>query len=177
MTINVKNISSGQIVSIDTDYVVTVEIQTSTTLKVTLKNKMTYIVEYHEELLKKAPVQLNLFGKDLDKGIDRGEQKKLRGIKRAVDHANIKNAGTWLEQAYQSAKLFLASKKVGYTFMVEDIRVWTEVNNLVPQPPDRRAWGGMVSRLVKEGFIARVGFGTVKNEIAHKAVATVWIKK
>lgn len=175
MTINVKNISSGQSLSIDTDYVLSVEIQTSTTIKVTLKNKMSYIVEYHEELLKKAPVQLNIFSSDLD--IDRGEQKKLKGIKRAVDHANIKNAGTWLEQAYQSAKLFLSSKKVGYTFMMEDIRNWTEEYKLVPPPPDKRAWGGMVSRLVKEGFIGKVGFGTVKNENAHKAVATVWIKK
>ena len=176
MTINVKNISSGQVISIDTDYINSVEVQTSTTLKVTLKNKMTYIVEYHEELLKKAPVQLNLFGSDLDKGIDRGEQKKLRGIKRSVDHANIKNAGTWSDKAYQASKLFLTSKKTGYTFMVEDIRNWTEEHNLIPPPPSKRAWGGMVKSLVKEGLIEKVGHGTVKNENAHKCFAAVWSK-
>lgn len=174
MTINVKNISSGQVIPIDTDYINSVEVQTSTTLKVTLKNKMKYIVDHHEELLKKAPVQLDLF--NIEPLVDRGEQKKLRGIKRAVDHANIKNAGTWSNKAYQASKLFLSSKKNGFTFMIEDIRTWTEEHNLIPPPPSKRAWGGMVKSLVKEGLIHKVGHGTVKNENAHKCFAAVWCK-
>lgn len=176
MIISVRNISTGQSVSIDTEYVLTAEIQTSTTLKVTLKNKMIYVVESHPELLKKAPVQLNLFGSDLDKDIDRGEEKKLRGIKRAVDHANIKNAGTWSEQAYEACKFFLSTKAPGYIFMIEDIRNWTEMYNVIPPPPSKRAWGGIVQRLVSNKLIEKKGHGTVKNENAHKCFAAVWGK-
>jgi hypothetical protein len=173
MNINATNISSGQPISIDTNFISTVEIQTSTTLKVTMKNKMIYIVEANEELLKKAPKQLELF--DMPK-IDLGEQKKIRGIKRAVDHANVKNAGTWSDKAYQASKLFLASKSTGFIFMVEDIRTWTEEHNMIPAPPSKRAWGGMVRSLVSQGLIKKVGHGTVKNENAHKCFAAVWCK-
>ncbi len=173
MVIYAKNISSGQITPIDTDFVSSVEIQTANTLKVTMNNKMVYIVQSDEELLKKAPKQLALF----DNITDRGEAKKIKGIKRAIDHANIKNAGTWSEKAYQTMKLFLSSKKTGYVFMTEDVRFWAEEHNLLPVPPSKRAWGGIVQKLVREGIIVKAGHSTVKNENAHKCFATMWSKK
>lgn len=172
MDIVVKNLSSGQLITLQDDYIASVEVESASTLKVKLKNKMTYIVEYHDDLLRKAPKQLALF----DPVPNRGEKLKIKGIKRAVDHANIKNAGTWADKAYQTVKLYLLPKKPGYSFLIEDVRMWAEEHSLLPEPPNKRAWGGITKKLVKESIMHKVGHANVKNENAHSCFATMWAK-
>ncbi|MFZ1704404.1 MAG: hypothetical protein WAT79_08650 [Saprospiraceae bacterium] len=177
--IKVFNSSSGEMMDIDIDSITGVIRNNENTLKVFLGN-IHHIVNNHADLIPliKNQVQLNIFGFEPPppKIVDKGEENKQKGIRRAVDHANIKNAGTWSDKAYHATLSYISNKKKGFSFMMEDVRVWAETNNIVPEPPSKRAWGGTPLRLVREGLIYKSGFGTVKNENANKCYASVWAK-
>lgn len=178
-TISVTNSNSGEKMDIDMDSITGVIRNNDSTLKVYL-GKIYHIVNNHTDLIPliKNQVQLNIFGFEIvpDKPTNNGEENKQKGIRRAVDHANIKNAGKWSDKAYHATKSYISNKKKGFSFMMEDVRVWAETNNIVPPPPSKRAWGGTPLRLVKDGLIYKSGFGTVKNENANRCYASVWTK-
>lgn len=176
MEIHVSNHNTGETISLDTDHITGVIKHDNSTLKVFLNN-MNYIVHNHPVLMPmiKQKVQLEIFGFD-EPRIDRGEVNKQKGIKKAVDHANIKSAGRWADMAYLATKSYIETKRTGFSFMMEDVRMWAEENQILPDPPSKRAWGGIPLRLVKERLIYKSGFGIVKNENANKCYASVWTK-
>lgn len=90
------------------------------------------------------------------------------GIQKAIDSANreVKN---WSDVAYGYLLGYIRNHN---EFMIEDIRVSSE--GLVPEPPSKRAWGGIAVKAAKNGFIKRKGFQSVKNVKAHKTPATLW---
>lgn len=81
------------------------------------------------------------------------------GAQRAIDHAD-KKSPHWSEQA----RGFMA----GFILQVPHFtseQVWIAAEKAgIPQPPDRRAWGGVIQGFMKRGLIRKlgVGFSTLK---------------
>lgn len=95
-------------------------------------------------------------------------QLRDKGIEQAIDNAEATH-DNWGDLAYS----FLIGYAMLHTqFMAEDVRVSSI--GIVPEPPSKRAWGGVFVRAKKSGLIKSVGFGCVKNPKAHRTPATVW---
>lgn len=90
------------------------------------------------------------------------------GMQRAVDHAEEK-VQSWSDIA---CTFLIQYIKSGKEFMVEDVRKASA--GIVPEPPSLRAWGGVIRRAAKAGFIYRVGYKKVSNVKAHATPASVW---
>jgi len=97
-----------------------------------------------------------------------GEDLRDEGIEQALNHAN-ETAERWSEIAYDFLKRYMLDNPV---FMAENVR--EAAANIVPEPPSKRAWGGVLVRAAKEGLIIRMGFRNVKNARAHCTPATLW---
>jgi len=97
-----------------------------------------------------------------------GKQLRDRGIKQAIDHAEKvhENRG---EKAYQ---FLLSYAKNNKEFMTEDVR--NASKGIVPEPPSKRAWGGVVVRAKNSGVIQRIDYRNVTNPKAHATPATLW---
>jgi hypothetical protein len=93
------------------------------------------------------------------------------GIQRAIDNANRKEP-KWADMAYGFLLGFIMKHK---EFMTEEIRESAE--KLIPHPPSKRAWGGVIVRAVKAGLIYRSGYRNTKNIKAHCTPAAVWRSK
>jgi len=96
---------------------------------------------------------------------------KEKGIKKAMDNAN-RVVPEWSELAYKFVKNYVNKRRK--PFMAEDVR--ESSFGVVPEPPHKRAWGGIIRRVACEGLIVRVAFDKVRNETAHHAIASVWKK-
>ena len=97
-----------------------------------------------------------------------GEDLRDEGIEQALNHAN-ETAERWSEIAYDFLKRYMLDNPV---FMAENVR--EAAANIVPEPPSKRAWGGVLVRAAKEGLIIKMGFRNVKNARAHCTPATLW---
>ena len=98
-----------------------------------------------------------------------GQELRDRGIKQSEDNANDKHEN-WSQQAYDFLLIYI---KFHHQFLAEDVR--TDSNFLgVPEPPSKRAWGGIIVRAKKAGLIKSIGFRSVKNPKAHCTPATLW---
>lgn len=96
------------------------------------------------------------------------EQLRDKGIKQAVDHANNK-IEKWSDKAYE----FLLKYMLDHNqFMVEEVREASE--EIVPPPPSKRAWGGIIRKAANAKLIKRIDCRIVKNPKAHCAIASVW---
>jgi len=98
-----------------------------------------------------------------------GEQLKEAGMNLALESAEADFNG-WADSAFSFLQGFILSYKS--SFMAEDIRLASA--GYVPEPPSKRAWGGIIARAAKAGLIRRVGFASVKNAKAHCTPASVW---
>lgn len=114
--------------------------------------------------------QLDLFSQPLESETTK-EQLRDAGIRQAVDHADMLHIN-WSENAFQYLKHYIRDNKV---FMAEDVR--ESARGIIPEPPSKRAWGGVIVRAVKQGMITRIGFSNVKNIKAHCTPATLWSVK
>jgi hypothetical protein len=91
------------------------------------------------------------------------------GIERAVRHADAQEPG-WSDVAL----MFLERHaRRNAAFMTEEVRVAAEEWGLAA-PPYRRAWGAVVRRAVKAGFIAADGFSPQRSASCHCSPKTVW---
>jgi len=97
-----------------------------------------------------------------------GQIARDKGIAQSLDSANgaVKN---WSDIAYGFLLGYADSHKV---FMIEELR--NASVGFVPEPPSKRAWGGIAVRASKTGIIERIGFQNVKNAKAHCTPATLW---
>lgn len=100
-----------------------------------------------------------------------GAELRDKGIQRAVDHANEVHEG-WSDQAFKFLKAFLLTHRG--EFMTEYVRA--AASGIVPEPPSKRAWGGVMTRAKNEGLIRSIGFRSVTNAKAHCTPASVWLK-
>ncbi len=78
---------------------------------------------------------------------------RQEAAERATAHADRENAG-WGGQAYDALVSFLERRE---RFMTQDY-VEAAIAGGLAEPPDRRAFGSVVSRAVKAGLIVREGF-------------------
>lgn len=79
--------------------------------------------------------------------------KRDRGIERAVTHADAVSK-LWSERAY---RWFVIYARTHAEFMSEQAREYAEANGL-PAPSDKRAWGGVAQRALREGIVERIGY-------------------
>jgi hypothetical protein len=89
-------------------------------------------------------------------------------IQRGVDHAD-KVHGNWSDQAYEFLKGYA---EINPVFMVEDVRNASQ--GIVPEPPSKKAWGGVIRKAAHNGIVFKAGYRTVKNVKAHHTPASVW---
>lgn len=97
-----------------------------------------------------------------------GEELKVEGMARAVNHADQKEP-EWSSIAFSFLLQYIRSHD---QFMGEDVRMASF--GIVPEPPSARAWGSIISRAAKGGFITRIGYESVTNAKAHRSPASVW---
>ena len=93
-------------------------------------------------------------------------QKK--GINAAVENADacIPN---WSEIAM--SELLDYARHCKRSFLVEEVRMHRDV----PEPPSKRAWGGVVRRAASDGYLAHAGYANTTNAKAHGTPASLWV--
>lgn len=94
---------------------------------------------------------------------------KEKGILQAITHANQK-IHKWSDKAYAHLLEYI---KTNSQFKTEDARAYAEKQGL-EEPPSKRAWGGVVLRAARSGFIIKGGHAIVDNPKAHNCLATLW---
>ena len=112
---------------------------------------------------KRKNIQLDLF--------PTGQELRDIGIERAVDHAN-RVVENWSDKAYAFFLMFL-DRHQGQ-FMAEYVRA--AAAGIVPDPPDARAWGGILAKAAKDGKIKSLGYVPQHNPQAHRSPKNVWVK-
>jgi hypothetical protein len=101
-----------------------------------------------------------------------GEALKLKGISDAAEHAEREHPN-WNKDAIHLLQIFCQFKGLGNTFTAEEFREYAEAKKL-PEPPSLRAYGSVILKCSRAGFIAHAGYTKVKNPKAHRATASVW---
>lgn len=99
-----------------------------------------------------------------------GKDKRDSGIAQAVLHAEAVTPG-WAEQAEQFLFQYLRTGQG--KFLCEDVRAFAQQHGL-PDPPSKRAWGGVMASAARAGVIRQAGYGKVKNAAAHCTPAALW---
>lgn len=97
-----------------------------------------------------------------------GADLRDEGMNKAIIHADYVTE-KWSDMAYAFLMKYIQSHPF---FMAEDVREASK--EIVPEPPHKRAWGGIVRRAATEGFIIGCGIQKVKNPTSHCANAAVW---
>jgi hypothetical protein len=106
---------------------------------------------------------------EIQKKIDfTGEELRDAGMALSIESAEQVHEN-WAEIAYQFLVKYINTHS---EFMIEEVRA--AAINIVPDPPSKRAWGGVVVRARKNFLISRKGFRNVTNSKAHCTPATLW---
>lgn len=101
------------------------------------------------------------------------------GMNRAADHANRK-IDLWEVAAMAAIKLYIASvAKRDHDFMTEEVRLHVEERGMVAEPPDKRAWGRPIRKLIKAGVIAQATDDRgrelfARSKTGHKRPMPLW---
>jgi hypothetical protein len=94
-------------------------------------------------------------------------------IQMGVDHADvvqiIETGEVWSELASNFLESYILSHD---EFMAEDVR--NASVGMVPEPPDQRAWGGIIQKYSKAGIIYRIGYRPMKSPNCHMNPKAVW---
>lgn len=81
-------------------------------------------------------------------------ERGLRGMERAVDHAERVHSD-WGQKALAALRAHVRTLPFDAKFIVEDVRGVAEL--LVPEPPDRRAWGAVTQAAIRSRVIVKTG--------------------
>lgn len=103
----------------------------------------------------------------------KASQERDAGIERAVSHANSVSNG-WSDIAFNKLKEFL--QIFSDPFQAEEVRSFAAVDDDFPEPPSRRAWGGVIRTAAHRGLIKKVGFKNTKSVRSHCTPAALWQK-
>jgi hypothetical protein len=93
------------------------------------------------------------------------------GISRAINHAN--HIDPTLGERALSYVQQIARSSGQRTVTSEYIRQYAEQNGL-PFPPDKRAWGAVMRRAAKAGYIRKVGWTTATDPKVHCNPVSLW---
>jgi len=105
---------------------------------------------------------------------DEGGVLRDAGMQQAIDHAE-QETPKWSDLALEKVREFVRTYP-HLEFMAENVREWSHHKGL-PEPPSKRAWGGVMVRAAHQGLIVKIGISQVKNPTAHCANANVWRRK
>lgn len=108
---------------------------------------------------------------ELPFNVEHGKSLAETGMQMAIESAQQKSKD-WKEDAMDLLREFIQTKK---EFMCEEFREYAHAHGLLV-PPSKRAFGGIIAKAAFLGWIKNVGYRKVKNPIAHRANAAVWIK-
>jgi hypothetical protein len=89
--------------------------------------------------------------------------------------SKVKKVVSWDDVAYDSLVLYIGTQAKRTVFMAENARTYAE-NLGIPTPNDKRSWGKVIRRAVKNGLIIKAGYGSTSNPLAHGTPATLWRK-
>jgi len=93
------------------------------------------------------------------------------GIEMAINSANC-HCIQWSDKALEILIKYLATHND--PFLTEDVRKWGEA--MIPDPPSKRAWGGVIVKARNAGIIKFIGFRATTNVKAHRTPASLWQK-
>lgn len=103
----------------------------------------------------------------------KASEERDAGIERAVSHANAVTAN-WSDIAFEKLKEFL--QIFSDPFQAEEVRSFAAVDDEFPEPPSRRAWGGVIRTAARKGLIKRIGFKNTKSVKSHCTPSSLWQK-
>lgn len=92
------------------------------------------------------------------------------GMEQASSHADAVEE-RWTDRAFDLLKLYAESHMM---FMTEEVRVWAHGEKGLPQPPDKRAWGAVTNRAVKQRILICDHYRPTTIPPAHATPRPVW---
>lgn len=101
-----------------------------------------------------------------------GKELAERGMLMAETHANQVHEN-WSEKAFDWFVKYIRHYGLTHSFKTEDVRTYAEANGF-ESPPSLRAWGSIVMKVAKAGYIEKVGYTQVDNAKAHSANCSLW---
>lgn len=101
-----------------------------------------------------------------------GRALRDAGIRTAAEHAD-EVTPAWGERAFCMLVEYVAGPGRTAEFTGEAVRRWAEGRGL-PLPPDKRAWGAVMSRAIRNGMIERAGITSSEDPISHRGLRTTW---
>jgi hypothetical protein len=82
----------------------------------------------------------------------------------------MNNYNDWSEKAFHYFKSYI---RLVNDFVTEDFRAWCAGTGL-PEPPDNRAFGGILVRARFAGLIEHCGYVKSQNPKAHRGTISKW---
>jgi hypothetical protein len=101
---------------------------------------------------------------------DKATTERDKGIETSRAHADDQ-IPEWGSLALAELRRWILAVNVD-TFLLEDFRLAAERN--IPIPPDKRAWGHVVLRAYKAGWIRKAGLRVKKSANQHCCYGTAW---
>lgn len=101
---------------------------------------------------------------------DEGQRLRDQGIKKAAQHAEDEI----LDWNIKAIDFLFQFAKTHREFPFSGEMVRNASRDAVPRPPHLRAWGAVMVRGLKAGWIKQVGYVKVINPKAHRANAALW---
>lgn len=86
--------------------------------------------------------------------------KRDLGMHRALEKADRSGSG-WSDRALFGLLLYLGEND--QPFLVEQARYWCELYAEVEPPENLRAWGSVIQKAAKNGYIRKVGYAIAKS--------------
>jgi hypothetical protein len=98
------------------------------------------------------------------------EELRDAGMQQALDHAN-EVCEVWGETAYRYVVNYSRDHDV---FTSEQVRTESENSGEVPLPSDKRSWGSVMTRVVRSGYIVKIGIEIATDPKVHYSYITTW---
>lgn len=105
-----------------------------------------------------------------DPAAQAGTELGHAGARAAADRADRLTPG-WSERAYGVLREY-ASAHASVTS--EAVRRWAEANTDLPPPPDGRAWGAVMLRARREGWLVHEGYVRATDPRVHGNPVGIW---
>lgn len=109
---------------------------------------------------------------DLPTRAPTGRELAEEGMKRAAEHAERVLPG-WEERALEYFRLYATLHP---SFMTEDVRAYADEKGF-EQPPAVGAWGPVVKRAKKEGYVVSRGKAEAKSPGQHGKWMALWVSQ
>lgn len=98
-----------------------------------------------------------------------GSELRDEGIRRAEGHAERVEPG-WLEHAVEYVRDYA---RLHPELTSEKARQYAERCGL-PEPPDKRSWGGVMLRALRAGVVEKIGWTTADDPLVHNNPVSLW---